>query len=304
MSGIRGIFSNLASALQSRAKTEQSSTRQLPAAVLFSLTGADAAIRSMLERMAQTNAVAPSRAQTAEKPKVQTVEVKPMYEGVKTTAELNQRLLKTIEDVDPQPTGLKPHGKQRGGVAESEAAAELHAQYMPKHDLKAKFERLGEKYSVPPALIAAIASRESNMGTQLKRTGVYTGWGDFSKRRGEKHKSYHGFGIIQVDRQTAPFPEIRRELQAAYGKRKLDPYAEEHIEWGVKCFLKKLDEARTNNPKLPEAEQIATAVSKYNGGKRGAVYPENDARTSGHDYANDTLIRARWFAQDWDSKVK
>jgi hypothetical protein len=64
--------------------------------------------------------------------------------------------------------------------------------------------------------------------------------------------------------------------------------------------LKKFEEAKANNPKLSEANQVATATSKYNGGIKGAAYPRNDAGTSGHDYANDTLARARWFANNWD----
>lgn len=237
----------------------------------------------------------------------QTDELKPMYEGVKTTAELNQKLLETIKAVDPQPTGLKPHlikktGKMTaGGVEASENAAKLHAQSMSKNDLKAKFERLGEKYGVPPALIAGIASRESDMGGSLVKKGKYAGWGDYGtrKKHGETSPSYHGFGLIQVDRKTAPLG-INKELQAAYGKTPLDPFSEEHIEWGVKVFLDKFGKAKADFPKLSEANQIATGVSKYNGGIKGAAYPRTDAGTTGHDYGNDVLVQARWFANNWD----
>lgn len=222
-----------------------------------------------------------------------------MYDGVKTTVELNQKLLETIKAVDPQPSGIKPKKNQSGGIAASESAAKQHSNLMKQNDLKAKFERLGEKYSMPPALIAGIASRESNMGAALHKSGIFAGWGDESKRPGEKEKQFHGFGIIQVDKKTAPLG-INKTLEAAYGKTQLDPYSEEHIEWGVRSFLKKFEEAKANNPKLPEANQIATAVSKYNGGIKGAAYPRNDAGTSGKDYANDTLVRARWFANNWD----
>lgn len=237
----------------------------------------------------------------------QTAELKPMYDGVKTTVGLNKKFLETVEAVDPQPTGIKPHklksGKMSpGGVEASESAAEQHSDLMKKNDLKAKFERLGEKYSMPPALIAGIASRESNMGAALHKSGIFAGWGDESKRTGEKVKQFHGFGIIQVDKKTAPLG-INKTLEAAYGKTKLDPYSEEHIEWGVRSFLKKFEEAKVNNPKLLEANQVATAVSKYNGGIKGAAFPRNDTGTSGKDYANDTLVRARWFAQNWD-KIK
>jgi hypothetical protein len=89
-------------------------------------------------------------------------------------------------------------------------------------------------------------------------------------------------------------------LQEACGKKPLDQYAEEHIEWGVESFLIKLAENKAKFPKLSEANQIATAISKYNGGTKTLPYPKNDKYTTGHDYANDTLVRARWFANNWD----
>lgn len=234
----------------------------------------------------------------------QTIEYKPMYDGVKTTAELNKKLLETIKAVDPQPTGIKPHlNKKTGkmsaggiGAAEGNASAAKSIERITNNDLKAKFERLGEKYGVPPALIAGIASRESEMGGTTQQRGIYAGWGDPQG----KNREYHGFGIIQVDKYTAPVPGLPAKLQAAFGKEKLDQFSEEHIEWGVQSFLVKLNENRAKFPKLSEANQIATAVSKYNGGTKTKPYPANDLKTTGHDYANDTLIRAQWFANNWD----
>lgn len=233
--------------------------------------------------------------------KAQTSDVKPMYDGVKTTAELNQKFLETLKAIDPQPTGVKSRklksGKMSsGGTSASEAAASnvQSLKRITDNDLKKKFERLGEKYGVPPALIAGIASRESEMGRTTVQSGKYEGWGD--PRGGE----YHGFGIIQVDKYKAPIPGLTKILQNAHGRQKLDQYAEEHIEWGVKSFLIKLAENKAKFPKLSEANQIATAVSKYNGGTKTLPYPGNDKYTTGHDYANDTLVRARWFANNWD----
>lgn len=237
----------------------------------------------------------------------------PVYKDARTTAELNNRLLESIADLKSQPSGIKPHLIKKtgqmspGGVSASESAAKSHSRQMPTNDLKAKFERLGEQYGVPPALIAGIASRESNMGAALRdglqkdvgKRSIWYGWGDFGQRNGETGNSYHGFGIIQVDRKTAPLG-INSKLEASFGKTQLDPYSEEHVGWGVQSFLKKLEEIRKSRPDLAEAEQIATAVSKYNGGIKGGVYPDNDRGTSGHDYANDTLVRARWYAQNWD----
>ncbi len=225
---------------------------------------------------------------------VKTGDVNQMFEGVKGAAELNKKLLEVINAVDPQPAGKKPGGIRR---SESDAAYAESLERITKHDLKAKFERLGDKYGVPPALIAGIASRESEMGRTTKQSGKYAGWGDF--RNGE----YNGFGIIQVDKYKAPIPGLPKILQEACGKKPLDQYAEESIEWGVQSFLTKLKEVKENNPQLSEANQIATAMSKYNGGYKNpkVVYPKNDLKTTGHDYANDALVRTRWFANNWDS---
>lgn len=222
-----------------------------------------------------------------------------------TVAELNAALIDTIEDLKSQPQGTKgfPFGKKSKltGVEASEKAAALHAKNINNHNLKQTFEKLGESYQIAPALIAGKASRESNMGQTLQpASSIYWGWGDYTQRKGEKGKSYHGFGVLQLDRIGAPFATVREELNRSLGKIKLNPYEERWVEWGLKTFDEKLDNAVKLYPKLATAEQFATALSKYNGGKKGFYYPENDAYTTGKDYANDTLIRARWFAQNWE----
>ena len=252
-------------------------------------------------------------------PKVQTSEVKPMYDGVKTTAELNQKLLETIKAVDPQPTGIKPHklksGKMSpGGADASESAAKSHVSNVEKLKIKAKFEAIGQKYSVPPALLAALASRESNMGNALnQKDNVFFGWGDLSKRSDEKVKQWHGFGLMQIDKNTGALPEAKKELLDAYSKEKLDPYSEHHIDQATQVFLIKLEKVREKFPNLPAEEQIATAVSRYNGGyeikvgkdgkkhKAQVEFPNSDHHTTENDYANDVLARARYFANEWDN---
>ena len=114
-----------------------------------------------------------------------------------TVEELNKSFLDIVDGLKSPPTGAKGYGlfgkKQHiTGLAASEKAAESHATQKAspfKSVLKEKFERLGIKNDIAPALLAGIASRESNMGMSLKsiRT-VYYGWGDYSTRtkHGEK----------------------------------------------------------------------------------------------------------------------
>ncbi len=224
-----------------------------------------------------------------------------------TVDELNQKFLDIVDGLISQPSGAKGYGLfgkkiHITGVVASEKAAKLHSSYINDHSLKAKFEKLGIAYSIAPALLAGIASRESSMGRALRpESEIYWGWGDYGTRKthGEKTPTYHGFGVLQLDRIAAPFPIVTKELNHSLGKIKLNPYEDRWLEWGIKTFTNKLDNAGTSYPKLATSEQFATALSKYNGGKKGFYYPDNDAYTTGKDYANDTLVRSRWYVKNW-----
>lgn len=227
-----------------------------------------------------------------------------------TVEELNKAFLDIVDGLEKQPTGAKGYGlfgkkAHITGVTASEKAAERHATQKGspfKPVLKEKFERLGEQEQIAPALLAGIASRESNMGMALQPvSSIYWGWGNYGTRwkHGEKTASYHGFGVLQLDKVQAPFREVKEKLNRSYGKVKLDPYSDEWLLWGIKTFTTKLSAAGDDYPKLKTSEQFATALSKYNGGHANKFYPENDQYTTGHDYANDTLARARWYAKNW-----
>lgn len=224
-----------------------------------------------------------------------------------TVDELNQKFLDIVEGLKSQPFGAKGYGlfgkkAHITGVEASEKAAKLHSSYIYDYNLKINFEKLGVVYLIAPALLAGIASRESSMGCALRPASeIYWFWGDYSTRKahGEKSPTYHGFGVLQLDRIAAPFPSVTKELNESLGKIKLNPYEERWLEWGIKTFTNKLDNAGTSYPKLASPERFATALSKYNGGKKGFYYPENDAFTTGHDYASDTLARSRWYAKNW-----
>lgn len=219
----------------------------------------------------------------------------------KTVAELNQELVDIIDGVTTQPIGtvktftFKEKNKKLYGVGASEKAAQYHAASMCNNNLKANFEDLGVTYQVAPALLAGLGSRESGMGSTLIRSSsILFGWGDL--RNGE----YNGFGILQLDRYNAPFASVTSELNRSYNKVKLNPYEERWLEWGVKTFLNKLENTQNKYKDIKSADQFATALSQYNGGS-GKTFPDNDKTTTGHDYANDTLVRARWYANNWET---
>jgi len=163
---------------------------------------------------------------------------------------------------------------QRGitGVQASEAMAETDRTRVIRH--KAKFQEAARKFNLPPALLAAIASRESRGGNILKN-----GFGD----------NGHGFGLMQVDDRN-PFPVAKEG----------GPAGQPHIDQATGILRDKLTAVKAKFPDLSDVEQLQTAVSRYNGGL-GKPAPDSDEGTTGADYMNDVWARARFYAlvEDW-----
>ncbi len=220
-----------------------------------------------------------------------------------TVEELNKALLDIIDDLESPPSGAKHFiFKNISGVAASEQAAKLHAPRMLQYNLKTNFESIGVFLQVAPALLAGMGSRESDMGAALQSSkSIYWGWGDKSirKKSGEKVATYHGFGVLQLDRIKCPIKEARKILNESLGKKQLNPYDYQWLKWGAETFTTKLAQAGDAYPTLKSPEQFATALSKYNGGHKKLYYPKNDYYTTQHDYAGDTMARARWYSKNW-----
>lgn len=155
------------------------------------------------------------------------------------------------------------------GVAASEAMAKTDRNRVIQH--KEKFIAAGRQSGLPPALLAAIASRESRGGSQLDKNGL----GDHG----------HGFGLMQVDVTKNPFVE-----------RDGGPAGQPHINQATKILHDKLVAVRNKFPSLTPVEQLQTAVSFYNGGHRRPA-PNSDEGTTGDDYMNDVWARARFYAR-------
>ena len=170
----------------------------------------------------------------------------------------------------------RQEGLRNGGVAASEVIASRdYNRVLESNDLRHKFEVAGQKYDIPPAVLAAIASRETHGGSLLSRNGT----GDHG----------HGYGILQVDdRSHRP-------------DRSGGAYGQAHINQAAAIFDAKLDAVKKQYPNLSPEDQLQTAVSRYNGGS-GRPHPNSDRGTTHADYANDTLARAQYFAGHWDHK--
>ncbi|MEN3331072.1 MAG: hypothetical protein V7641_437 [Blastocatellia bacterium] len=159
---------------------------------------------------------------------------------------------------------------QRGihGAQASETMAKTDRNRVMKH--KAKFEEAARQFALPPALLAAIASRESRGGNVLKN-----GFGDHGR----------GFGIMQVDIGN-PFPVVQEG----------GPAGQPHINQATGILKDKLRTVQGRFPDLSEVKQLQTAVSRYNGGA-GKAAPDSDKGTTGGDYMNDVWARARFYAR-------
>ena len=162
---------------------------------------------------------------------------------------------------------------QRGihGLAASEAMAETDKGRVEQ--LKDKFLAAGTAENLPPALLAAIASRESRCGNVLSQKG----YGDGG----------HGFGIMQVDDRswsadTSEGPKGLAHIRQAAGILALKLNSTQHVQ-GLDAVL-----------------SLVTAASRYNGGN-GLPAPNSDLGTTGGDYGNDVWARARYYARkiDW-----
>lgn len=133
------------------------------------------------------------------------------------------------------------------------------------------FHDVAAKFGMPAALLAGIASRESNLGKALDSSG----WGDHG----------NGFGIMQVDRNA------HRILGS-------DPAGQDHIEQAAGIFADNL-ERMTAGPKFQGWEDrflLLGATAAYNFGIGNVRNQDRiDEGTSGNDYGADTLARARYF---------
>ena len=126
---------------------------------------------------------------------------------------------------------------------------------------QATFEAAGVKYALPPALLAAIASRESRAGGMLDVNGL-GGGGDC-------------FGLMQLD--------------SRYHPPRGGPYSPEHIDHAARVLVRLLEGVK--------AKQLRGAVAAYDAGAGGVrTIKDMDRGTTGDDYSNDVWARAQALA--------
>jgi len=128
---------------------------------------------------------------------------------------------------------------------------------------------------VPPALLAAIASRESRAGSALDSRG----FGDHG----------NGFGLMQVDKR--------------YHSPKGGPFSAGHIDQAAGILKSYLNQVKANHPSWPPEQQLRGAVAAYNSGVSNVRTIKNmDVGTTGNDYSNDVWARAQELAPHFGGK--
>jgi len=158
-----------------------------------------------------------------------------------------------------------------GGTAASIKMAEIG--WIRIQPIIGRFYLAAVKYDVPPVLLAAIASRESHVGSALDRNGL----GD----------NGNAFGIMQVDK--------RYHSQAGVSG---DPANQTHINQGAEIFDTKRKEVRQMHPDWGDEYILKGAVAAYNSGSSNIQTKLGiDRGTTGDDYSSDVIARAQCYSK-------
>jgi len=167
-------------------------------------------------------------------------------------------------------TTAQGNGVGGEGVEASEAMANQDRQRLL--GMREQFLVVGERYDLPPALLAAIASRETRGGTQLARDG-YSRWDG------------NGFGVMQVD---------YRHHRPRGGAR-----SRAHVDQAAKILSTYLAQVRRDFPDWTDSKQLQGAVYAYHRGPSSLSRGGLDALSAGRDYSSDVWARARHLSGDF-----
>lgn len=164
----------------------------------------------------------------------------------------------------------------RAGVASSHQMAEMDVADVFR--FAGRFELAGKTHDLPPALLAAIASRETRGGSGLDKYG--------------EADDGNAVGIMQIDKRWHDPVDTGRDFGS-----------QGHINQAVSILRDNLEQAKMEYPKWSEAIQLQAATAAYNAGWE--VFEDGpkgfDEGTDGGDYSNDVFARAQYYAEHWES---
>ncbi|XP_055864976.1 glycine, glutamate and proline-rich protein-like [Biomphalaria glabrata] len=172
---------------------------------------------------------------------------------------------------------LHPKGKASGGVAASEADVAYDIPALERH--RNCYQASADRNCIQASVLAAIASRESRGGTLLVATG---GWGD----------NHNAWGIMQCDVRYSGLPCTSVPWDSC-----------EHIEMLVnRLLVPYVNQVHNKFPSWSMDQALQGALAGYNGGvSRVTSWADVDAGTTGHDYSNDVVARAKYLlAHGWN----
>lgn len=128
--------------------------------------------------------------------------------------------------------------------------------------------KAAQSHGLPPAYLAAVGSRETNLTNILGDNG-------------------HGHGVLQIDNR------YHEQAIEAAGDWKSHP--EKLIDYGASLLASNLVWARKNWPKYTDEQHLKIAASAYNAGqggaKKGVLNGDSDQNTTGKDYGKDVIER-------------
>lgn len=170
----------------------------------------------------------------------------------------------------------QPEGLSSTGIAASHKIAEkdLRDNITGQPKRISALRKAAQKYNVPIAIITALASRESHLGSILGMFGNKPGWGD----------NNHGWGILQVDRRHHSLRGID------------DPYSQAHIEQAMEIFSRYRDQVAHKHPDWKDEYILKGACVAYNSGVSNvATINGMNIGTTHDDYGDDVIARAQFY---------
>ncbi|XP_077338854.1 lysozyme g-like [Lithobates pipiens] len=157
-------------------------------------------------------------------------------------------------------------GNNISGVIASEKLAETDLQRVNSY--KAKIMSVSRKTGVDPAIIAAIMSRESRAGNALDHN----------------HRGDYGnaFGLMQIDKRW-------HTPRGAWD-------SEEHILQAIEILISMFEAIQQKFPSWSRSQVMKGALAAYNMGPSNVKsFEAVDSNTTGKDYSNDCVARAKFY---------
>lgn len=181
---------------------------------------------------------------------------------------------------------LDPTGASATTAGYDNLPAGVHSSYLMADDdmvsatrFVGRFIIAGQTYDLPPALLAAISSRETRSGQELDTNGL--------------SDSGFGAGIMSIDNRWYTIAPLGPDFGS-----------QAHINQAASILAGYRTEAAVAHPEWTAAEKLQAGLAAYNGGPQVFdMYPNFDAGTDGLDYSNDVMARAQYYAMHWSEML-